>query len=112
MFIDSITVVLFLAAVTVELSRVLKFDPVPMILAEIFCANRGGAATMCGDPQMCIRDSYSILYPTPALPLPWKGRALFLSAAQKPLAPPVTLTARPRPPEICRGPCVLGAFSL
>lgn len=54
MFIDSITVVLFLAAVTVELSRVLKFDPVPMILAEIFCANLGGAATMCGDPPNII----------------------------------------------------------
>ena len=36
MFIDSITVILFLAAVTVELSQLLKFNPVPMILAEIF----------------------------------------------------------------------------
>lgn len=54
MFIDSITVVLFLAAVTVELSRVLKFDPVPLIISEIFCANLGGAATMCGDPPNII----------------------------------------------------------
>lgn len=54
MFIDSITVVLFLATVTVELSRTLAFDPVPMILAEIFCANLGGAATMCGDPPNII----------------------------------------------------------
>ena len=52
MFIDSITVILFLAAVTVELSHLLKFNPVPMILAEIFCANLGGSATMCGDPQL------------------------------------------------------------
>lgn len=54
MFIDSITVILFLAAVTAELSRILKFDPVPMILSEIFCANLGGAATMCGDPPNII----------------------------------------------------------
>lgn len=54
MFIDSITVVLFLAAVTVELARTLKFNPVPMILSEIFCANLGGAATMCGDPPNII----------------------------------------------------------
>ena len=54
MFIDSITVVLFLASVTAELSRVLKFNPVPMILSEIFCANLGGAATMCGDPPNII----------------------------------------------------------
>lgn len=54
MFIDSITVILFLAAVTVELARLLKIDPIPMILSEIFCANLGGSATMCGDPPNII----------------------------------------------------------
>lgn len=54
MFIDSITVILFLAAVTVELAKVLKFNPVPMILAEVFCSNLGGSATMCGDPPNII----------------------------------------------------------
>lgn len=54
MFIDSITVILFLAAVTVELAHLLKFNPVPMILAEIFCANLGGSATVCGDPPNII----------------------------------------------------------
>lgn len=54
MFIDSITVILFLAAVTIELSRLLKYNPIPMILAEIFCANLGGSATMCGDPPNII----------------------------------------------------------
>ena len=54
MFIDSITVILFLASVTIELSRLLKFDPVPMIMSEIFCANLGGSATMCGDPPNII----------------------------------------------------------
>lgn len=54
MFIDSITVILFLVAVTIELGQLLKFNPVTMILAEIFCANLGGAATMCGDPPNII----------------------------------------------------------
>ena len=54
MFIDSITVILFLASVTIELSRLLKFNPVPMIMSEIFCANLGGSATMCGDPPNII----------------------------------------------------------
>ena len=54
MFIDSITVVLFLATVTLELAQTMHFDPVPMILSEIFCANLGGAATMCGDPPNII----------------------------------------------------------
>ncbi len=54
MFIDSITVIMFLAAVTIELAHVLNFNPVPMILSEIFCANLGGSATMCGDPPNII----------------------------------------------------------
>ena len=54
MFIDSITVILFLAAVTIELARLLRFNPIPMILSEIFCANLGGSATMCGDPPNII----------------------------------------------------------
>ncbi|MDD5687726.1 MAG: ArsB/NhaD family transporter [Elusimicrobia bacterium] len=54
MFIDSITVLLFLASVTIELAKLLKFDPVPVIIAEIFAANTGGSATMCGDPPNII----------------------------------------------------------
>ena len=54
MFIDSITVMLFLASVTVEIGHLLKFDPVPLIIAEIFAANTGGAATMSGDPPNII----------------------------------------------------------
>ena len=54
MFIDSITVILFLVAVTIELSILLKFNPISMILAEIFCANLGGSSTMCGDPPNII----------------------------------------------------------
>jgi Na+/H+ antiporter NhaD/arsenite permease-like protein len=54
MFIDSITVLLFLATVTIELARMLKFDPVPVIIAEIFASNVGGSATMSGDPPNII----------------------------------------------------------
>ncbi|MCR4404193.1 MAG: SLC13 family permease [Candidatus Acetothermia bacterium] len=54
MFIDSITVLLFLSLVTVELGRLLRFDPVPLIIAEIFAANVGGSATMAGDPPNII----------------------------------------------------------
>lgn len=54
MFIDSITVILFLAAITVELAQILRIDPIPLILSEIFCANLGGSATMCGDPPNII----------------------------------------------------------
>ena len=42
MFIDSITVILFLAVASVRLARLLRIDPVPMIIGEIFTANLGG----------------------------------------------------------------------
>ena len=54
MFIGSLTVVLFLASVTIELSALLGMNAIPMIIAEVFCANLGGAATMCGDPPNLI----------------------------------------------------------
>lgn len=54
MFIDSITVILFLAAITITQGKLLKFDPIPIIIAEIFCSNLGGSSTMCGDPPNII----------------------------------------------------------
>ena len=50
----SFVLAMFIDSITVELSQLLKFNPVPMILAEIFCANLGGSATMCGDPPNII----------------------------------------------------------
>lgn len=54
MFIDSITVMLFLSALTLQLARLLKLDPVPVIIAEVCAANTGGAATLVGDPPNVI----------------------------------------------------------
>lgn len=54
MFIGSITVMLFLARATIELARLLKFDPVPVIIGEILASNIGGASTMSGDPPNII----------------------------------------------------------
>lgn len=77
MFIDSITVLLFLASVTIELSRLLKFDPVPVIIAEIFAANTGGAATMCGDPpNIIIGTAFGYTFTDFAIntgPIAWAG---------------------------------------
>ncbi len=50
MFMGSITVMLFLTALTLQLCRLLKLDPVPLIIAEVCAANTGGAATLVGDP--------------------------------------------------------------
>ncbi|HLF25038.1 MAG TPA: SLC13 family permease [Anaerolineae bacterium] len=54
MFMDSITVMLFLSALTLQLCRLLKVDPVPFVVAEVCAANTGGAATLVGDPPNVI----------------------------------------------------------
>ena len=54
MFMDSITVMLFLSALTLQLCRLLKLDPVPLVIAEVCAANPGGAATLVGDPPNVI----------------------------------------------------------
>jgi Na+/H+ antiporter NhaD/arsenite permease-like protein len=83
MFIDSITVLLFLATVTVELARLLKFDPVPIIIAEIFASNVGGSATMCGDPPNIIIGTafgYSFFdFATNTGPIAWIGMLVTLT---------------------------------
>jgi Na+/H+ antiporter NhaD/arsenite permease-like protein len=82
MFIDSITVLLFLTTVTIELARLLKFDPVPIIIAEIFAANTGGSATMCGDPpNIIIGTAFGYTFTDFAVntgPIAWVGMILTL----------------------------------
>ncbi len=54
MFMDSITVMLFLASLTLQLCKLLDLDPVPVVIAEVCAANTGGAATLVGDPPNVI----------------------------------------------------------
>jgi Na+/H+ antiporter NhaD/arsenite permease-like protein len=54
MFLDNVTVILFMASVTIELARLLKIDAIPLIIAEIVAANAGGTATLIGDPPNII----------------------------------------------------------
>jgi len=53
-FIDSITVVIFMASLSIECCRLLKFKPIPFLIAIFASANIGGAATMVGDPPNVI----------------------------------------------------------
>ena len=53
-FVDSITVMLFLAALTIEIAKILRIDPVPLVVAEVVIANTGGASTLIGDPPNVI----------------------------------------------------------
>jgi Na+/H+ antiporter NhaD/arsenite permease-like protein len=49
-FLDNVTTVLFMIAVTIEIMKILELDPVPYILGEILAANVGGTSTLIGDP--------------------------------------------------------------
>ncbi len=121
MFIDSITVLLFMASVTIELARLLKFDPVPIIIAEIFAANTGGAATMCGDPpNIIIGTAFGYTFTDFAIntgPIAWGGMILslvfFYFAFRKILAPPkgvsgMPLDKYPQPGEAIVNPHLFG----
>jgi len=53
-FMDSITVMVFMSSLTIEVCRTLGLHPAPFLIAEITSANIGGAATMVGDPPNVI----------------------------------------------------------
>ena len=53
-FMDSITVMIFMGSLGLEVSRLLGLRPTPFIIGMITSANIGGAATMVGDPPNVI----------------------------------------------------------
>jgi len=57
-FVDSITVMLFMSTLTIEVARIIGINPLPLILSEICAANIGGASTMVGDPPNVILGTY------------------------------------------------------
>jgi Na+/H+ antiporter NhaD/arsenite permease-like protein len=57
-FVDSITVMLFMATLTLEVAEITGINPLPLILAEISAANIGGSSTMVGDPPNVILGTY------------------------------------------------------
>ena len=54
MFMDSITVLLFMSALSLEVSKKLKVSPLPFVISQITAANIGGSATLMGDPPNVI----------------------------------------------------------
>lgn len=53
-FMDSITVLLFMSALSVQTAKKMKMSPVPFVLSQITAANIGGSATLMGDPPNII----------------------------------------------------------
>ena len=57
-FVDSITVMLFMATLTIEVASIIGINPLPLIFSEICASNIGGASTMVGDPPNVILGTY------------------------------------------------------
>lgn len=53
-FLDNVTTILLIVPVTIQISKVLDLEPVPLIIAEVMFSNIGGAATQIGDPPNII----------------------------------------------------------
>ncbi len=53
-FMDSITVLLFMSSLTIEVCGMMGINPIAFIVSEICSANIGGSATMMGDPPNII----------------------------------------------------------
>ncbi|CCQ93283.1 conserved membrane hypothetical protein [[Clostridium] ultunense Esp] len=49
-FLDNVTTVLLIVPVTFSITRILKVDPFPFLIAEVLASNIGGTATLIGDP--------------------------------------------------------------
>ncbi|MCP4701162.1 MAG: citrate transporter [Gammaproteobacteria bacterium] len=50
MFLDNVTTVLIFAPLTVLITRMVKLNPLPYLMAEAMMSNIGGIATLIGDP--------------------------------------------------------------
>ena len=50
MFLDNVTTVLIFAPLTVLITRMLRLNPAPFLIAEAMLSNIGGASTLVGDP--------------------------------------------------------------
>jgi Na+/H+ antiporter NhaD/arsenite permease-like protein len=46
----NVTTVLFMVAMTIEISELVGLNPIPYVISEILASNIGGAATLIGDP--------------------------------------------------------------
>ncbi|MFU2157704.1 SLC13 family permease [Caldisericum sp. AR60] len=53
-FMDSITVMLFMASLSIQIAKQLDANPVPFVLSQVAASNLGGSATLMGNPPNII----------------------------------------------------------
>lgn len=85
MFLDNVTTVIIFAPLTILVTRLLKLNPVPFLIAQAMLSNIGGAATLVGDPpNIMIGSAAGIDFVTflinmaPLIAAPWLATLLLL----------------------------------
>jgi Na+/H+ antiporter NhaD/arsenite permease-like protein len=118
MFLNSVAVVIIFIPVSLEISRELNIDPIPLLLAEISSANLGGTATLLGNPPNLILGgqfglTFSGFLEHAALPaaaalavtLAW-----FISRLRSESSPPGRALSEPPAVDPLRSGIAVGAF--
>jgi Na+/H+ antiporter NhaD/arsenite permease-like protein len=85
MFLDNVTTVIIFAPLTILVTRLLKLNPAPFLIAQAMLSNIGGAATLVGDPpNIMIGSAAGIDFVTflinmaPLIAAPWLATLLIL----------------------------------
>jgi Na+/H+ antiporter NhaD/arsenite permease-like protein len=85
MILDNVTTVIIFAPLTVLITRLLKLNPMPFLIAEAILSNIGGAATLVGDPPNIMIGSAAhidftrfLVHMGPPIALVWAGTVLLL----------------------------------
>ena len=85
MILDNVTTIIIFAPLTVLITRLLKLNPMPYLIAEAMLSNIGGAATLVGDPPNIMIGSAGgidftrfLVHMGPPIAVVWFGTVLML----------------------------------
>ncbi len=85
MILDNVTTVIIFAPLTILVTRLLKLNPAPFLIAQAMLSNIGGAATLVGDPPNIMIGSAAgidfltfLINMAPLVAAPWLATMLLL----------------------------------
>ncbi len=118
MFLNSVAVVIIFIPVSLEISRELNLDPIPLLLAEISSANLGGTATLLGNPpNLILGGQFGLTFSgflehaaLPAVAALVVTLAWFLSRLPSGSRRPVQALSEPPAVDVVRSGIAVGAF--
>ena len=94
MVLDNVTTVIIFAPLTVLITRILKLNPMPYLMAEAMLSNVGGIATLVGDPPNIMIGSAAnidftqfLIHMGPPIVVIWSGSVALLLFSFRKLLP-------------------------